>query len=909
MSNLELLGLDENEQKIYRVLLVSGQLTKGEIRFATHLNSERSDAAIASLVGKKMLREIPGLDGRYAALLPIGNLKEQIESSVQLIDVLARELESTSGAALSTLKGEIDQNASAFSSMVQAKKDEINSEVVKVANELNSIKEGIIYNVDNKISTFKEEQVQKLDVAKASSNESILAQKQNVKETINTRVTNIQEDHEKLNVELEEIKNSITSDLQKADMSDFEVLKTEVSANLSEVASNVGQKISNFSEETTASLDSLASNSKVHMGKITQIGTDFNNKAASLGNDYSVKLSTVLDTETQELEKLGNHYTEIQQSTINSVNAAKTQAEQTQNEIGVSLDKLETDSALASTESASLYSTQSKQLGEKVNTLISSVNSEFNDQMLAIKTELNSSLDSELEQLAGFIEQQFADTLEKTRAQLQEFNSSFSSKLEESSDKLDTSRKSKIGELQKNVQTSVSVLDEGFKNSLNSKSASEQVVINSLRVSLKEDGHKAGVAFSTSITRLEELSSELKQTTDAVISSLDELKINQSSEITAFVTEQQSAFHNNFSASVAAINEGMDSELTKIRENLGTMSTTMQTDFTEMVSEFKGKLDSQFSNIRVFMTTLYQESLNKLQQSIANSAKAFVNFSDKTWDMGLENARAMEADADSLGLQMVQIMDDVILKMQEQVDQLLDGINYDLTSFVNRSQKQLDENRDKIGSMGQDAMGKASALGSSATASQMDLVQKTMDDYNSKYKEVTGKVIDPTSSLANILGSIMTVVDSTDTPISKTTHIVGKEAIIEYMKDFISRIKSKATLLVPDLSYINDDALMKLRSSIQITIISYIDPITHKDWIEKMAEATPNIILRTLGESKGSLPDFVGCEREGEEILLGTEDEGANDYVAIASASEYFVQILGNIVIAEYSRGRSKQLK
>lgn len=909
MSNLELLGLDENEQKIYSVLLVSGQLTKGEIRFATHLNSERSDAAIASLVGKKMLREIPGLDGRYAALLPIGNLKEQIESSVQLIDVLARELESTSGAALSTLKGEIDQNASAFSSMVQAKKDEINSEVVKVANELNSIKEGIIYNVDNKISTFKEEQVQKLDVAKTSSNESILAQKQNVKETINARVTNIQEDHEKLNVELEEIKNSITSDLQKADMSDFEVLKTEVSANLSEVASNVGQKISNFSEETTASLDSLASNSKVHMGKITQIGTDFNNKAASLGNDYSVKLSTVLNTETQELEKLGNHYTEIQQSTINSVNAAKTQAEQTQNEIGVSLDKLETDSALARTESASLYSTQSAQLGEKVNTLISSVNSEFNDQMLAIKTELNSSLNSELEQLAGFIEQQFADTLEKTRAQLQEFNSSFSSKLEENSDNLDTSRKSKVAELQKNVQTSVSVLGEGFKNSLNSKSASEQVVINSLRVSLKEDGHKAGVAFSTSITRLEELSSELKQTTDAVISSLDELKINQSSEITAFVTEQQSAFQDNFSASVAAINEGMDSELTKIRENLGTMSTTMQTDFTEMVSEFKGKLNSQFSNIRVFMTTLYQESLNKLQQSIANSAKSFVNFSDKTWDMGLENASAMEADADSLGLQMVQIMDDVILKMQEQVDQLLDGINYDLTSFVNRSQKQLDENRDKIGSMGQDAMGKASALGSSATASQMDLVQKTMDDYNSKYKEVTGKVIDPTSSLANILGSIMTVIDSTDTPISKTTHIVGKEAIIEYMKDFISRIKSKATILVPSLSYINDDALMKLRSSIQITIISYIDPITHKDWIEKMAEATPNITLRTLGESKGSLPDFVGCEREGEEILLGTEDEGANDYVAIASASEYFVQILGNIVIADYSRGRSKQLK
>ncbi|MCE7737099.1 MAG: hypothetical protein GPJ54_19590 [Candidatus Heimdallarchaeota archaeon] len=57
------------------------------------------------------------------------------------------------------------------------------------------------------------------------------------------------------------------------------------------------------------------------------------------------------------------------------------------------------------------------------------------------------------------------------------------------------------------------------------------------------------------------------------------------------------------------------------------------------------------------------------------------------------------------------------------------------------------------------------------------------------------------------------------------------------------------------------------------------------------------------------MPNFIGVEREGEEILLGTMDDGANEYVAITSSSEYFVKILGNIVIADYARGKSKQLQ
>jgi sugar-specific transcriptional regulator TrmB len=37
MTNLDILDLEEAEEKIYRILLVSGQLSQGEIRIASSL--------------------------------------------------------------------------------------------------------------------------------------------------------------------------------------------------------------------------------------------------------------------------------------------------------------------------------------------------------------------------------------------------------------------------------------------------------------------------------------------------------------------------------------------------------------------------------------------------------------------------------------------------------------------------------------------------------------------------------------------------------------------------------------------------------------------------------------------------------------------------------------------------------
>ncbi len=170
--------------------------------------------------------------------------------------------------------------------------------------------------------------------------------------------------------------------------------------------------------------------------------------------------------------------------------------------------------------------------------------------------------------------------------------------------------------------------------------------------------------------------------------------------------------------------------------------------------------------------------------------------------------------------------------------------------------------------------------------------------------------MDSLQNLSESLAGFSKLIDTTQTPEIKTTTIVGKEAIVEFIADMLGRIKSKATILVPSISMVNEERVLQLPRTAQVTIVSYIDEVTDRDWIEKMHNAPANVTLRAIqkGGLGGTLPDFIGCEREGEEILLGTIDEGNDDYVAIASGSEYFVKILGNIVISDYARGRSRQL-
>ena len=103
MSNELSLGLSDLEEKVYKTQLVSGQLSIGELRVTTSRNLEELTTTINSLVTKNLIREIPGLKGRYACLLPIGSLKDDLLASVDDMTVVESVLIYSAVVALGQL--------------------------------------------------------------------------------------------------------------------------------------------------------------------------------------------------------------------------------------------------------------------------------------------------------------------------------------------------------------------------------------------------------------------------------------------------------------------------------------------------------------------------------------------------------------------------------------------------------------------------------------------------------------------------------------------------------------------------------------------------------------------------------------------------------------------------------------
>ncbi|MCH8906166.1 MAG: hypothetical protein IH840_03670, partial [Candidatus Heimdallarchaeota archaeon] len=147
MSNQNPLNLTENESKLYNTILVSGQLNFGEVRAVTRMTIEDLQIAITSLINKGLIREVPGLKGRYAALLPVGNLKSALDETATSIRNAQKDLENASESLVTkfqedmhassrALLAKIDETASSSQSNFESVIEDQNQRFTSLASEV-----------------------------------------------------------------------------------------------------------------------------------------------------------------------------------------------------------------------------------------------------------------------------------------------------------------------------------------------------------------------------------------------------------------------------------------------------------------------------------------------------------------------------------------------------------------------------------------------------------------------------------------------------------------------------------------------------------------------------------------------------------------------------------------------------
>ena len=138
--DLGILQLDGNQAKVYLTLLVSGQLSKAELAIACNITYEEMDTILEILVEKDLTRSIPGMADRYAALLPLGSTKEELEAASSDLAVLGREIENTAATQMTNLREQLQQATETFKSNTQAELQELEQQISTLETSISSQK-------------------------------------------------------------------------------------------------------------------------------------------------------------------------------------------------------------------------------------------------------------------------------------------------------------------------------------------------------------------------------------------------------------------------------------------------------------------------------------------------------------------------------------------------------------------------------------------------------------------------------------------------------------------------------------------------------------------------------------------------------------------------------------------------
>ena len=886
MADLSSLGLSEVEEKVYKALLVSGQLNRGEIAVTSKVGMNDVQSALDSLIGKKLVREIPGLQGRYAYLLPLGSVKTELEASVNQIGSLGKELNQASSDTISQIKGNIESANQSIKEKVDATSEDINKKFVSMKESLNTTNSAYQDTSNEKIDSYSGSSLSKIDNHSSSLSASL--------ENLKTESGNV----------ITQAKSVIPTER----IADFTEQKTSANSNLDDVGvkydtsivdleismTKTVSEIEEASNKSMADLDSLAFQyDEDNKSAGTELTTDLTNQS----NDMKVKVEEA-KTSTNDSKDSVNLHLETFSSNFTAKSEKGTQdMENLQNQFIGFID----DTQLK-------LSDAGKNMHAEVSHLIQSVDGTYSGTIKDLKTDMEGQITTDFDTLEASFDMQFKKIMEDVKVKLSEFKIKLNQNVDAKIDEINTKKNSMKVELESNVKSSSDNFGTETLASTTTQRQSGQELFGTIQSNFSDFNNTASEMVKNITSELQNLSVSVSGYLDGINTALDQSNTANAAKVQAQQEKISSNYNKLVKEQFATQKASLSQNVSKMTEMVDMQINDSKLKMTELISSMKNQMDakiteleSSFANIQDVISQNAESAVNDIQQKYLDT---FSTEYEKASGLNSSNRSEME----SLISDLKNLVNDTSNTLAHNFNSQLSNMHSALTSNIDGFQDENIKSSSANSTAILDQIAKVSQEGGEST---VKLISQTVDTYKAKFEESSSLIVEKTLALTQVVDNLFKYQESAETPTLNTTHIIGKEAIVHQMKDLIDRVKSKVTILVPDKKMVDIDQIAEMKSAIQVTIISHIDEVADKDWIDKLHDCTANVTLRSIQKSVGGgeLPDFIGCEREGEEILLGTVDDAKKDYVAIASNSEYFVQILGNIVIADYARGKSKQIK
>lgn len=911
MSILDILGINESEEKIYRILLVSGQLTLGEIRIATSLDKEITQNSMKSLSEKKLVREIPGLQGRYACLLPLGNLKVELEKSVDEVTSLGAGLNETSTRVIEEMSTELNENSQKFLQDLDNEGSKIVEEVSNITSSALSEQEKLKEDSTNMIGEIEKTEKSRIEETHAKMIESISKQASKTSEALNTKLSIIDAKVDQIKLDQEKIKNDAESEIPNVDFTPVENTETQMIDSTVSFATQVKTTLTNTPEKLNIGADKLENTIKVESEKIQNIANEFQEGTNTTIEGITSTISELFTKENDEINGLVQEINATKNESVENINTIKGEQQNNFDNLVLGITEIQDQFKQYNSENSEEFNSTSTQMGSKIQELLGQSNDEITNQIELTKNQLNTSLAEETEKLHSLLLEHLNQVISQSKEQLQEFNEGFSEKIAATVSEINTNRIEGKENLEANIVSSVNNLQESFKSSVVKREESETNLFSSINEKISNNKQITDSMFDTIINNLENLSSTINSHTQAVLDQASQLNNSSSEKMNTIKSSQESNFNTIVVEALNEVTTILNQEITLLKEyNINNANELIQ-NFEQVNNAIQETIKENITIMKQTSIQIYDQTVINLKTAVDASHQKYIKLSEDTRATSVGSVKQVERDMDTLLEDLKSTLGEAMNEFNVQINSLTETIQSETTQFIDKSYSQIQIKANLIQDAGSQSIDQIKQVASGNSENQVSTVRNSFGNYQAKYNETSKVVSEKTHALANLLDALFNLQEGTETPPIKTSAVVGKDAIVSHISDIIGRTKSKVTILLPSIDMIDTEQIVKMKSTAQVTIISHIDEVVETDWIKKMHNATANVTLRSIIKSDfgGVLPDFIGVEREGEEILLGTIDEGAKDYVAIASASEYFVQILGNIVISGYSMGKSKQIK
>jgi len=511
--------------------------------------------------------------------------------------------------------------------------------------------------------------------------------------------------------------------------------------------------------------------------------------------------------------------------------------------------------------------------------------------------ELNQSFAGELD---GIV-QQIQQSIDVTKTDVRAFNRSQADKYVGFSEETTRKTGDTIDGISEAVSSNLSELNSSLELILNRKVEDLSLQVQEAVSALNEkiDGIKAHL--------MEEL---LQQKSTAINATVSQIKESMALKYTDLQNSEQNQ-RNNLISERDMFSQKLESQYNEAVDEYNNKVQEIKSNTASRFDDFGTRLSSEFEEIRTNITL----NLNQNVQSFKNLSDQLNSIVSTELDTGSARLKEKWSDLIEKTELLIQENETKITQQYQEASSMIQStissISEELNAFVqqtyeasknmtanavNTSKASMDEGKDQI---------------SGSLTSEIDETMTFLADSEQKFVDTANYLIGATMKLKNDFRSLDATSKEVTIPPVETTSIVGLDAVLDHISRITGETKRGVTIMSPKPDYVPLDVIKQLPTTVKVTIVTKLDEQIDSDWINSATSAQANVEVRKFREmgTGVEMPQFIGVERENEEVLIAAQDEATQQVVGIISRSTYFAKLVSYIVIADYARGRSTQIK